>query len=83
MPLCQFDPFARRIGAMTSLCWFAIVSVAAAQTPALKEINVRMQRYVDQQEAAGIVTLVSSHGKIVHLGAVGHPAPDAEAALSD
>ena len=38
---------------------------------ALKKIDARMQEFVDQKQASGIVTLVARRGRVVHLGAVG------------
>jgi CubicO group peptidase (beta-lactamase class C family) len=39
--------------------------------PAIEAINTAMQKFVDEQEIAGAVTLVARDGEIVHLGAVG------------
>lgn len=38
----------------------------------LAEVPKRMQEFVDKKQAAGIVTLVARHGKIVAVDAVGH-----------
>ncbi|HQX50768.1 MAG TPA: serine hydrolase domain-containing protein [Planctomycetaceae bacterium] len=38
---------------------------------ALKKIDARMQEFVDQKQASGVVTLVARRGRVVHLGAVG------------
>ncbi len=38
---------------------------------ALKKIDGRMQEFVDEKQASGIVTLVARRGRVVHLGAVG------------
>jgi CubicO group peptidase (beta-lactamase class C family) len=43
----------------------------SAETGALAKIAPRMQQFVDDKQIAGAVTLVTSHGKIVHLEAVG------------
>lgn len=37
----------------------------------LKRIDAAMKRLVDEQQVAGLVTLVSRHGKVAHLNAVG------------
>jgi CubicO group peptidase (beta-lactamase class C family) len=39
--------------------------------PLLKPVDAVMQRFVDQGQVAGAVTLVAHDGKVVHLGAVG------------
>jgi len=38
---------------------------------ALKKIDARMQEFVDQKQASGVVTLVARRGRVVHLGAIG------------
>lgn len=44
---------------------------AQESTPRLPGVSARMQSFVDREEIAGAVTLVSKDGKIVHLDAVG------------
>lgn len=39
--------------------------------PVLKPVDAAMQRFVDEGQVSGAVTLVASGGKVVHLGAVG------------
>ena len=39
--------------------------------PVLESVDQAMQRFVDQGQIAGAVTLVGHRGKVVHLGAVG------------
>ena len=39
--------------------------------PVLKPVDASMQRFVDEGEVSGAVTLVAHGGKVVHLGAVG------------
>lgn len=39
--------------------------------PILKPVNAAMQRFVDEGQVSGAVTLVARGGKVVHLGAVG------------
>lgn len=39
--------------------------------PVLESVDQAMQRFVDQGQIAGAVTLVAHGGKVVHLGAVG------------
>ncbi|HBV65636.1 MAG TPA: hypothetical protein DEF45_21735, partial [Rhodopirellula sp.] len=39
--------------------------------PVLDSVDNAMQRFVDQGQIAGAVTLVAHGGKVVHLGAVG------------
>lgn len=41
------------------------------KAPVIAEINDAMQKFVDQGQIAGAVTLVGHKGKVVHLGAVG------------
>ena len=39
--------------------------------PRLKDIDTRMQHFVDTKQTSGVVTLVARRGRVVHLGAVG------------
>ncbi|MCP4944512.1 MAG: beta-lactamase family protein [Planctomycetaceae bacterium] len=39
--------------------------------PVLQSVDAAMQRFVDQGQVSGAVTLVARGGKVVHLGAVG------------
>ncbi len=39
--------------------------------PILETVNAAMQRFVDEGQVSGAVTLVARGGKVVHLGAVG------------
>jgi CubicO group peptidase (beta-lactamase class C family) len=41
-------------------------------TPRLRRIDEAMKRTVDDKRIAGIVTLLTRHGKVVHFSAVGH-----------
>jgi len=43
----------------------------AQQAERFASIAPRMQEFVDQGEAAGIVTLIATRDRILHLGAVG------------
>lgn len=45
---------------------------AKRQPASIDSINAAMQKFVDEGQIAGAVTLVANKGKIVHLGAVGH-----------
>ena len=52
----------------------ALLSIAvlhAQQADRFASIAVRMQEFVDKGEAVGIVTLVASKDRVLHLGAVG------------
>jgi CubicO group peptidase (beta-lactamase class C family) len=44
---------------------------AGMSSERLARLSATMQRYLDRGEAAGIVTLVARHGKVVHLDARG------------
>jgi CubicO group peptidase (beta-lactamase class C family) len=37
----------------------------------LQRVNTTMQRYIDNNQLAGTVTLIARHGKIVHVAAQG------------
>lgn len=62
------------------LLWAALVACAAPQEASRKSgldparlaaIRQKMQEYVDQHQASGIVTLVGRRGQVAHLEAVG------------
>ena len=46
-------------------------ATAKKTAPSIAAIDAAMQKFVDQGDIAGAVTLVGHNGKIVHLGAVG------------
>jgi CubicO group peptidase (beta-lactamase class C family) len=48
----------------------------------LGRIRTAMQRYVDRNEVAGVVTLVARGGRIVHLEAVGYRDADTKAPMT-
>lgn len=67
-----------RIQASSLLFLFASASLVSGQEPGnkivlpvLKSVDAAMQRFVDEGQVAGAVTLVAHSGKVVHLGAVG------------
>ncbi|MEM8667897.1 MAG: serine hydrolase domain-containing protein [Planctomycetota bacterium] len=62
-----------------SLVLLFLMSVASSQEdakknplPAIESINASMQKFVDEGQISGVVTVVGNKGKIVHLGAVGY-----------
>src|SRR5216684_9387708 len=48
----------------------------------LGRIRVAMQRYVDRNDVAGVVTLVARKGRVVHLEAVGYRDAEAKAPMT-
>jgi CubicO group peptidase (beta-lactamase class C family) len=50
---------------------FAATSAQFAGAAEIAAINQALQKYVDDHEVAGVVTLVADHGKVVHLGVIG------------
>ncbi len=46
-------------------------ATATKTAPVIAAIDAAMQKFVDQGDISGAVTLVGHNGKIVHLGAVG------------
>ena len=49
----------------------AVPPALSAQTPAFDAVAPAMQAFVDKGEVAGVVTLLATKDKILHLGAAG------------
>ena len=72
---------AKRLTAIAcwGLVWLSLHGMIFAAEPAaagldagaLARIAPRMQQFVDQHQAAGVVTLVARHGHVAHVAAVG------------
>jgi len=60
-------------GILAACAFIPLVALIQAQPPAadFPAIAPRMQQFVDQGEAAGIVTLIATKDRILHLNAVG------------
>jgi CubicO group peptidase (beta-lactamase class C family) len=68
-PTLSFCGAIRLAIAATAMSHFA--NRASATDPAIPSVNAALQRYVDDHEIAGAVTLVADHGHVVHLATVG------------
>ena len=55
---------------LLSSCWAQQAS-DKPDLPVFESVNLEMQRFVDEGQISGAVTLVGHGGKLVHLGAVG------------
>jgi CubicO group peptidase (beta-lactamase class C family) len=56
-------------------------TLEARSAPAIKAIDAVMQKFVEENEISGAVTLVAHKGKVIHLGAVGLSNIDSKTAM--
>ena len=63
----------RALSALAPLLGIAVTAGLLRAQPAdrFAAIAPRMQEFVDKGEAAGVVTLIATRDRIIHLGAVG------------